>query len=165
MPDYSVTSFAGLTLMPECRCRIDTGDHRQKCRSQTNCFPLHSGFCLYRSRGLLVFIIACHSARRTSMGCCAENRAGGPSYTQPASPLTTNWAVHLLSAQRPRLSFAVYFSTELLSYAAFFWTLMLPSELRSTLVCIQCILLGYAAHDLTYAAPLWASILLSCTEL
>ncbi len=49
MPDSSLTSGTGLTLMPECRCRIDTDDYQKKCKCRTNIIS-----------GILIFIIFCH---------------------------------------------------------------------------------------------------------
>ncbi len=38
MPDSSVTSSTGLTLMPECRCQTEAVDYRKKWRCRTNLF-------------------------------------------------------------------------------------------------------------------------------
>ncbi len=46
MPNPSVTSGFGLTLISVCRCRTDANDLRKKCQCRTNFFPAfqHSDF-------------------------------------------------------------------------------------------------------------------------
>ncbi len=39
MPDQSVISSTGLTLMPECWCRAEAVDQRENCRCRANCYP------------------------------------------------------------------------------------------------------------------------------
>ncbi len=73
MPDLSVTSSTGLTLMPECRCRTEDVDYQKKCRCRTNFFPTFRHLVTSFSKNIAISIqqqgIPVHRLQCGPVGC------------------------------------------------------------------------------------------------